>query len=124
MDGQLNLNGGVEFTEVSVAERFRIECEQIIPRYGTGYINSKDRIIGYYNDGQLTEEVLRREYNNNRFPVEFKNGNSGMLEAGADGIEIYSKGQVANFKWKTVLEILKDAIYSGKYVNKRLTRWE
>lgn len=121
MDGQIDLFGNIEMSIESKADSFRKECEQFVVDDGTGFINGKLRIRSYYDDGALTEEILKKGYGTGGHSVTWKDGSGGFTNHEAKGIECIKYATETEremrvmFSWKEVLKIINTAIYKGRY---------
>lgn len=121
MDGQIDMFGNVETSYESEIAAFRSECEKYIQSHGTGFINGKKRILDHYQDGTLTEDVLKVEYGNGGQSVRWEDGAVGLVQASPGGYEcikcrVGTHNLRIGFTWKEVKKLICQAIYEGRYI--------
>lgn len=116
MIGQIDIYGNEQRREdMDPAELFRKNCEIAIVEHGTGFHNGKVRIVEYYKEGCLNEDVLKFEYGTGGSEVKLKDGSSALMMTFSDGIAFSGKFNT-KFRWKEVLAVIKGAIYRGEYL--------
>lgn len=117
MIGQYDLFGNIEEEAIDPYEEFRKECEGYVVSMGTGFVNGKNRIKAYYEEGALTEEILKKEYGTGGNSMTYKDGSRGFHDHSPKGLEYsrYIGDMKVLFTYKEVLKLITEAIENGRY---------
>lgn len=126
--GQMNIFDFIPDTEeherIKQLSRFKITEADVYAavKSGSGFEDSKFRILDAYNTNHLNEFFLKNEYGlGGGKSFYFIDGGSGFMEHDSKGISIrhFKANESRNVGWKEMINILKWLISSGQYLNQK-----